>query len=156
MRLACKKRVRVGADRFGSVAGSRWRRCRVCLRASRRWETISRSKWTGSGRSRSARFPARTCSPTPANWRASANWHASRPHSTKYVMPSSHRPPAGRDKTVLSASCLTWRCEFDIIAIGVFRLQFSVGDSLELSGIQLTPPKRTRHRQDSFVVFCRV
>ena len=29
---------------------------------------------------------------------------------------------------------------------------FSVGDSLELSGIQFTPPKRTRHRQDSFVV----
>jgi len=30
--------------------------------------------------------------------------------------------------------------------------KFSVGDSLELSGIQFTPPKRTRHRQDSFVV----
>ena len=30
--------------------------------------------------------------------------------------------------------------------------KFSVGDSLELSGIQFTPPKRTRHRQDNFVV----
>ena len=30
--------------------------------------------------------------------------------------------------------------------------KFSVGDSLELSGITFTPPKRTRHRQDSFVV----
>ena len=29
---------------------------------------------------------------------------------------------------------------------------FSAGDSLELSEIQFTPPKRTRHRQDSFVV----
>ena len=30
--------------------------------------------------------------------------------------------------------------------------KFSVGDSLELSGIQFTPPKWTRHRQDSFVM----
>ena len=30
--------------------------------------------------------------------------------------------------------------------------KFSVCDSLELSGIQFTLPKRTRHRQDSFVV----
>jgi len=30
--------------------------------------------------------------------------------------------------------------------------KFSVGDSLELSGIHFTPPKRTRHRQDSLVV----
>ena len=30
--------------------------------------------------------------------------------------------------------------------------KFSVGDSPVLSGIQFTPPKRTRHRQDSFVV----
>jgi len=32
------------------------------------------------------------------------------------------------------------------------RLECSVGDSLESSGIQLAPPKRTRHIQDSFVV----
>ena len=30
--------------------------------------------------------------------------------------------------------------------------KFSVFDSLELSGIQFTRPKRTRHRQDSFVM----
>ena len=30
--------------------------------------------------------------------------------------------------------------------------RFSVGDSLEFSGIQFTPPKRTWHRQDGFVV----
>ena len=34
--------------------------------------------------------------------------------------------------------------------------KFSVGDSLELSGIQFTLPKRTRHRQDSFVDFLSV
>ena len=32
----------------------------------------------------------------------------------------------------------------------------SVGDSLEWSGIRFTPPKRTRHGQDSFVVSCVV
>ena len=57
-------------------------------------------------------------------------------------------PPARHDKTVLSVSCLwigrlLWTCS---------NFNFSVGDSLELSGIQVTPPKRTRHRQDSFVV----
>jgi len=30
--------------------------------------------------------------------------------------------------------------------------KFSVGDSLELSGIRFIPPKQTRRRQDSFVV----
>ena len=30
--------------------------------------------------------------------------------------------------------------------------KFSISDSLELSGIQFTPPKRMRHRQDSFVM----
>ena len=34
-------------------------------------------------------------------------------------------------------------------------LNFSVGDSLELSGIQFTPLKRTRHRQDRFRRVCR-
>ena len=41
-----------------------------------------------------------------------------------------------------------------IIAMNVFRLQDSLSatGSLELSRIQLTPPKRTRRRQDSLVV----
>jgi len=55
-------------------------------------------------------------------------------------------PPTRQDKTVLSASCLAcrllWTCS---------DYKFSVGDSFELSGIQFTPQKRTRHRQDSFV-----
>jgi len=38
------------------------------------------------------------------------------------------------------------------IALDVIDFNFFVGDSVELSGIQFTPPKRTRHRQDSFVV----
>ena len=60
-------------------------------------------------------------------------------------------PPAKQDKTVLSVVSsvqvwigrLLWTCS---------DFKFSVGDSLELSGIQFTPPKWTRHRQDSFVV----
>ena len=38
-----------------------------------------------------------------------------------------------------------------MIALNVFSLHISVGDSLELPGIQFTPPKRTLHRQDSFL-----
>jgi len=60
-------------------------------------------------------------------------------------------PPARQDKTVPSVLSgvpvwigrLLWTCS---------DFKFSVGDSLELSGIQFTLPKRTRHRQDSFVV----
>ena len=54
-------------------------------------------------------------------------------------------------KTVL----FVWRAGVNwIIAMNVFRLQDSLSatDSLELSRIQLTPPKRTRRRQDSLVV----
>jgi len=40
-----------------------------------------------------------------------------------------------------------------MIALNVFSLHISVGDSLELPGIQFTPPKRTLHRQDSFFVW---
>ena len=54
------------------------------------------------------------------------------------------------EKTVLSVSCR-------VVCIGQLLLtyldfKFSVGDNLELSGIQFTPPKRTRHEQDSFVL----
>jgi len=59
-------------------------------------------------------------------------------------------PPARHDKTVLS---LAWRCELDNCSERVQTSNFlSAGDSLELSGIQFTPPNRARHRQDSFVV----
>jgi len=41
-------------------------------------------------------------------------------------------------------------------SLNAFRLpKFFVGDSLELSEIQSTPPKRMRHRPDSFVVVWR-
>ena len=63
-------------------------------------------------------------------------------------------PPARQDKTVLSVSCLVWRCELDKIAINAFRVQFFCRSATVLSclsGILFTPPKRTRHRQDSFV-----
>ena len=60
---------------------------------------------------------------------------------------------ATADKTRQSCLCrvLLCRCELDDCPE---RLQstFSVGDSLELSGIQFTPLKRTRPGQDSFVV----
>jgi len=58
------------------------------------------------------------------------------------------------DKTVLSVSCLVCQCELDDCSERVQNVfKFSVGVSLELSGIQFTPPKRTRHRQEQF---CRV
>ena len=46
---------------------------------------------------------------------------------------------------------VAWRCELDDCS-DCSDFKFSVGDSLELSGIQFTSPKRTRHRQDSFAV----
>ena len=65
-------------------------------------------------------------------------------------MPNSHRQP---DASRQSCPCRVWcACVNWTIATNVFGLHTSVGDSLELSGIQFTPPKRTRHRQDSFVV----
>ena len=69
-------------------------------------------------------------------------------------MPNTHRPPdtTRQDRPVCVASGvpawtgrLLWTCS---------HFKFSVGDSSELSGIQFTPPKRTRNGQDSFVVSC--
>ena len=59
-------------------------------------------------------------------------------------------PPARHDKTVLSGSCLAWRCEVHLL-LTCLDFTFSVGYSLELSRIQFTPPRQTRHRQDCFV-----
>jgi len=51
------------------------------------------------------------------------------------------------DTTKPSSLCRVWRGGVNwTIAIN------TVGDSVQLSGIQFTPPKRTRHRQDRFVV----
>jgi len=55
------------------------------------------------------------------------------------------------DTTKRSCLCRVWCTGVNwTIALNVFK--FSVDDSLELSEIQFTPPKRTRHRQDIFVV----
>ena len=60
-------------------------------------------------------------------------------------MPNSHRPP---DTTRRSCLCRVWCTDANrTIALNVFSLQFFFGYSLGLSGIQFTPPKRTRHRQ---------
>ena len=60
--------------------------------------------------------------------------------------------PARYGKTRPCLSRLVCRCELDDCSQRVQAANVSVGDSLELSGIQFTPPKRTRHRQDSLVV----
>ena len=57
-----------------------------------------------------------------------------------------------RQRTRRSLTCLTamsqWFSQREPVQIKVQRTyRFSVGDSFELSGIQFTPPKRTRHRQ---------
>jgi len=66
-------------------------------------------------------------------------------------MSNSHCLP---DKTRRSCLCCVWCAGVNwTIVLNVFRLQiFCRRHSLELSGIQFTPPERTRHRQDSFVV----
>ena len=68
------------------------------------------------------------------------------------IMPNSHRSSNTTKRScpcrVRCAGC----CELNDCCGGVQTSNFSVGDSLELSGIQFTPSKRTRHRQDSFVV----
>ena len=66
-------------------------------------------------------------------------------------MPNSHR---SSNTTKRSCPCRVRcaGCELNDCCGGVQTSNFSVGDSLELSGIQFTPAKRTRHRQDSFVV----
>ena len=63
---------------------------------------------------------------------------------------NSHRRTR-HDKTVLSVSCLAWQCELHNCKLTCSDFGFSVGDSLELSGIQFTPSRQTRHRQDCFV-----
>ena len=45
---------------------------------------------------------------------------------------------------------MNWTVPTNVLNWSDFKL--SVGVSLELSGIQFTPPKRARHRRDSFVV----
>jgi len=54
------------------------------------------------------------------------------------------------EKTVLCvvSGATMWIAQL-LLTCSDFR--FSGGDSLELSGIQFTPPRQTRHRQDSFV-----
>jgi len=57
------------------------------------------------------------------------------------------------DTTKQSCLCRVWRGGVNwIIAVNVLNFQISVGDSLQLSGIQFTSQKLTRHRQGSFVV----
>ena len=73
-------------------------------------------------------------------------------HCAGSVCNAQFTPPARHDKTVLSVSCLLCRCELDDCSERVETSNFLSGDSVELSGIQFTPPTRTRHGQDSFVV----
>ena len=77
--------------------------------------------------------------------------HSDAERTCRAVGPTQFPPPHQTRKTVLSVSCLTCRCEFGDWSerVQTADFQFSVGDSLELSGIQF---KRTRHRQDSFVM----
>ena len=58
--------------------------------------------------------------------------------------------PAWHDKTVLSVSCLAWTGQ---LLWTCSDLKLSLGDSLELSGIQFTPQKRTQTQARQF---CRV
>ena len=78
--------------------------------------------------------------------------HSDAERTCREVGPTKFTPPyqARQDGPVCVVSSgvpvwigrLLWTCS---------DFKFSVGDSLELSGIQFTPPKRTQHRQDSFV-----
>ena len=78
--------------------------------------------------------------------------HSDAEHTCRAVGPTQFTPPHQTRQNgpicVVSGvpvwiGRLLWTCS---------DFKFSVGDSLELSGIQFTPPKRTRHRQDNFVV----
>ena len=66
-------------------------------------------------------------------------------------MPNSHRH-SRHDKTVLSVSCLAWRCELDIV-IDVFRLQIFCRRQSRVVGnpIHTAEADATQTRQ-----FCRV
>jgi len=65
-------------------------------------------------------------------------------HCILYIA-TCYAPDTTRRSCLCGVLCagVNWRCPGFV---------FSVGDSLELSGIQFALPKRTRHRQDSFVV----
>ena len=71
--------------------------------------------------------------------------------TTVTLMSSLHRQP---DTTKQSCLCRVWRSgvNWGQLLLTCSDFKSSVGDSLELSGIQFTTPKRTRYRQDSFVV----
>jgi len=76
--------------------------------------------------------------------------HSDAERTCRTVGPTQFTPPqqTRRDGPVCVVSGVNWT-----IALNVFSdFKFSVGDTLELSGIQLAPPKRTRHRQDNLVV----
>ena len=64
---------------------------------------------------------------------------------------NSHRPPDTRQNSpVRVVSGVSW-CELGRLLWTCSDFELSVGDGSELSGIHLTPPKRTRRRQNSFV-----
>ena len=55
-----------------------------------------------------------------------------------------------QNSPVRVVSGVSW-CEFERLLWTCSDFELSVGDGSELSGIHLTPPKRTRRRQESFV-----
>ena len=70
--------------------------------------------------------------------------------NTCIQMPNLHHPP---HKTTLSCLCRVWCAGVnETIALNVFRLQIFCRRQSSVFGNIVTPPKRTRHRQDSFVV----
>ena len=77
--------------------------------------------------------------------------HSDAERTCRAVGPTQLTPPhhSRQDRPVCVVSGMPMR----IGRLNAFRLNFfSVSDSLKLSEIRLTQPKRTRHRQDSFVV----
>ena len=110
--------------RIARSLGDNWASCLVWC-GGMNWVGLTSAFCVGVRPAVALRRPKQTRQNAPV-------WRSSRLNSHRY---SSH------DKTVLSMMLLT--CS---------DFKFSVGDSLELSGIQFTPPKRTRHRQHSFVV----
>ena len=66
---------------------------------------------------------------------------------------NSHRHTR-HDKTVQSVSCLVCRCELDNCSERVQTSSFLSATVLSCRESKFTLPKRTRHRQDIFVVSC--
>ena len=64
-------------------------------------------------------------------------------------MPNSHRPPDTTNSPIYVVSGVAVWIEQLLLTCSDF--QFSVGDSLELPGIQFKQSKQTRHGQNSFV-----